>query len=71
MFIVCPAYPVAYNTTTKLRNFGIQSREEYRGGRWSYNSSVDEKDIFKKVTHEVDDVIEKWGDFIVTQPSET
>ena len=33
VLIVCPAYLVAYNTT-KLRYFGIQSREEYRRGEW-------------------------------------
>ena len=57
VLIVCPAYLVAYNTT-KLRYFGIQSREEYRSGEWGQNSTIDQRDIFKQVTHEVDDIIE-------------
>ena len=57
VFIVCPAYPVAYNIT-KLRHHGIQSREEYRRGKWANNSNANEREIFKQVTHEIEDVLE-------------
>ena len=57
VFIVCPAYSVAYNNT-KLRYYGIQSREQYRGGEWANDSTANEREIFKQVTHEVDDILE-------------
>ena len=57
VLIVCPAYSVGYNIT-KLRYYGIHSREEYRGGKWTNNFIVNEREIFKQVTYEIDDILE-------------
>ena len=56
VFTVCPAYPVAYNNTM-LYNFGIAGRNKYRQGSWGHKHSVDEHDIFKIVTHDIEDII--------------
>ena len=53
-FIVCPAYPVAYNGNM-LKQFGIGSRNDYMKGNWKGNSSLNEK----KVTHNIEDIFEK------------
>ena len=56
VFTVCPAYPVAYNNT-KLYNFGIAGRNRYRQGIWGHEHAVDEHEIFKHVTHDIEDII--------------
>ena len=60
IFIICPAYSVAYNTT-RLQHIGIESANEYRKGRWIGidNSIMDERSIFDYVTHDVDSILEK------------
>ena len=60
VFIVCPAYPVAYKGNM-LNKFGIGSSDDYRKGNWkgNGNSSLNEKEIFDEVTHDIEDIFER------------
>ena len=57
-FTVCPAYHVAYNIS-QLKKFGITSREQYKALEWGnrLNSTFNEHETFKKVTHDIQDII--------------
>ena len=54
---ICPEYFWSYNITN-LNKIGIQNANDFRGGNWYGNSSLDGRMIFKTVTHNFSDLVE-------------